>query len=196
MKKLLLGFPAGILTFCIGFTTVNNLSIYEFGITENTVRFSPPFMSGQRQNTAISKDGKIDIYFKEFISTEEGLTASFEAVNHHTKAAYYYAYLKDERNLLETEPFYKIDGVEQENIFCGNGLKTFKLNSGESVIFDVYAEQLKYNFENDNNNQIGFDFSIGKKRNYKVFWSDNLYLPAEIKAQLLRGAEERKLLNQ
>ncbi|HEX8249446.1 MAG TPA: hypothetical protein VF599_14805 [Pyrinomonadaceae bacterium] len=166
----------------------------EFDAVKDKVQFLPPFMSGRRQLPPFSQNEEIGIYFKEFIQTKEGLTAAFEAVNRSNKIAYYYAYPTDARGLIETEAFYQIDGVEQNNFFCGDALKTFRLQPGESVVFDVYAENLKYYFRDEGNNRIGFDFSVGKKKNYKLYWSENLYLPPEIKTHLSIEAGEREKL--
>lgn len=131
-------------------------------------------------------NGEIEVKFKEFVWTTNGLVADFEVVNNAAQIAYFRAYPQTSNdNRFYSLASKKVDGKKIEESRCGTGLTGFELKSGESQTFSVYVSELSYYWESGKSMQVGFYFGKGIIKEYKIYWSENLPITDSIARQLL-----------
>lgn len=134
----------------------------------------------------------LEIRFKEFVETKDGLAADFEITNHDNEFYTYSAYQPGVgQSFVYFLPRLKLDGKIIEEFRCGMGLKDYLLKSGETKIFRYDTGHLSFFWKKEKNFQISFYF---KKENqeYKEYWSEKLPINESLQEQLLKLQKQNR----
>jgi hypothetical protein len=184
MKKQVLKIVSFVLSLSIGIVFVWSLNL--LNNKQRIFEADGIVPSLEKESTVIRKAaGEIEVKFKEFAPTRDGLMADFEIVNNTSDSAVYSAYpTSDGEKTVYSLPFVKVGGKEVEEFRCGTGLIDYEVKPGESKIFRFNG--LSYYWKEGKSIQIGFYFKKRLNNEYQTYWSENLPISDSIAQQLLK----------
>jgi hypothetical protein len=168
---LAFGLSILVVEFFSGFFIVNKLP-------EKAVLNLEPNSETNKILYPTSPNGKIEVIFKGFVKTDQGLLVETEIINHNTKPAKYWS---QSDNFLHF--FIKFNDKAKDMRWCGTGMKEFQLLPGESLKSKLSARVFEDYLDKKGNLQIGFGF-VCEKNKYRQYWSRKFQIPDNIKTQI------------
>lgn len=186
MKKYLVRIVVGLLTFSIGIFTV--WLWFSEVVLNNYCKLTPT--SGSKvTNEAVLKEltGKVEVRFNGFISTKDEHYAEFIVENNTKDSLFYKSYGLNENESVGF-PLYevKVDRKKFDQMWCGTGLMTYEIKSGESKHFRVSVWGFTYRLKRLENVQIGFNLSNSTDKDAQTFWSQSFAIPDKIRKDILK----------
>lgn len=180
--KYILRISTSLITFIIAlnvtwaiYLVINQESFYEtYKITCEKFCLVPKIKSLIKANP----QGEVEVKFLGFKEIDEEFVAEVEVINNSPVALYYSAYGFDG----VSPSIFKVDGILQPSSFCGTGLSTFHIHSGDSHRMNVsefYIDPYYFDSDIDENLdlQIGYDFRLENKKKGKMYWSQSFQMP-------------------
>ncbi|MEP6902099.1 MAG: hypothetical protein ABJA66_10135 [Actinomycetota bacterium] len=186
MKKHGLRIALFILSFTIGIGFVWLLNLSNNTRPLGVVTFDDAII----ENDSIpvkTRNGDIEIKFREFVKTKDGLYADVEVLNPETESVYFYDVLSNNDDTLTLfEPSVKIDGKEAEMMTCSFGKTYVEKKLGYSRTFRIYLNVIISYWEKGKSFQIGLHFKKSTDKLYNLYWSENLPITDLMAKQLLK----------
>jgi len=190
MKKYGLRFTLFVLSFTFGICFVWLTGLF----SGNSKNCTADVYNSSFENNKIALNERktgLEIKFKEFVRTKDGIAADFEITNHDYEFYSFRAFQIEGENLtFNTLPRAKVDGQEVYEFTCGTGMMDFILKSGETKIFRYYGYSLAKNWQKGKRMQISFYFKKENESDGKVYWTENLPFTEEVEKQLLKQRKE------
>lgn len=185
MKKYGLRVLVGLIAFAIGLFSVWML------ISEVKFRNycnQKLTLSETEISKAKNPNGKIEVYFKQIIQIENGKAFEFVVENNTNETISYSSYqLKDENLTVFPLHEVKVGGKKIDSMWCGTGLMSYQIKSGEFKIFQVNVSSLVYSWKKGKTLQVGFNFKKASEKEYQIIWSGNLANSNETVDFLVKG---------
>ena len=135
-----------------------------------------------------SPNGKIEVIFKGFKQTENGLVMESEIINHNSNTVKYSSATKN----FPYDDF-KFSGKPEMLSYCGVRAKLFELEAGDSFTNKSPISDLPNEYsKQDGEVQIGFGFISKEKNRLDYYWSQKFQIPDDVKAQIRKESIETK----